>query len=207
MIVKSQQTRIELVTGPAGFQHMLRGEEEIEVGTSGVEAVQMLASSAQKLKDKFPKAFENIMDKLHTPEFSDWMRQSNPQDISMDFSSEGEKFDDDMKAINHLLAVKTFRPDRFVAAGERFIGAILGESFRAIANSELDLAKIVTDQIRGNTPILMCSVPGYDASGRVDDLAAELGANVSSVAIGSEEGFRSGHYDSIFSCFLLVKHR
>ena len=171
---------------------MLRGEEEIEVGTSGVEAVQMAASSAQKLKDKFPKAFENIMDKLHTPEFSDWMRQSNPQDISMDFSSEGEKFDDDMKAINHLLAVKTFRPDRFVAAGERFIGAILGESFRAIANSELDLAKIVTDQIRGNTPILMCSVPGYDASGRVDDLAAELGTNVSSVAIGSEEGFRSG---------------
>ena len=193
MIVKSQQTRIELVTGPAGFQHMLRGEEEIEVGTPGVEAVQMLASSAQKLKDKFPKAFENIMDKLHTPEFSDWMRQSNPQDISMDFSLEGEKFDDDLKAINHLLAVKTFRPDRFVAAGERFIGAILGESFRAIANSELDLAKIVTDQIRGNTPILMCSVPGYDASGRVDDLAAELGTNVSSVAIGSEEGFRSGH--------------
>ena len=190
MIVKSQQTRIELVTGPAGFQHMLRGEEEIEVGTSGVEAVQMLASSAQKLKDKFPKAFENIMDKLHTPEFSDWMRQSNPQDISMDFSSEGEKFDDDKKAINHLLAVKTFRPDRFVAAGERFIGAILGESFRAIANSELDLAKIVTDQIRGNTPILMCSVPGYDASGRVDDLAAELGSRgLSSVAIGSEEGF------------------
>ena len=101
------------------------------MGTSGVEAVQMLASSAQKLKDKFPKAFENIMDKLHTPEFSDWMRQSNPQDISMDFSSEGEKFDDDMKAINHLLAVKTFRPDRFVAAGERVIGAILGESFRS----------------------------------------------------------------------------
>ena len=76
-----------------------------------------------------------------------------------------------------------------MAAGERFIGAILGDSFRAIANSELDLAKIVSDQIRGNTPILMCSVPGYDASGRVDDLAAELGSKVSSVAIGSEEGF------------------
>ena len=45
-------------------------------------------------------------------------------------------------------------------------------------------------QIRGNTPILMCSVPGYDASGRVDDLAAELGSRgLSSVAIGSEEGF------------------
>ena len=69
------------------------------------------------------------------------------------------------------------------------------------------MAKIVTDQIRGNTPILMCSVPGYDASGRVDDLAAELGTNVSSVAIGSEEGFRSVVTNSIFiSCFLLVKY-
>ena len=39
------------------------------------------------------------------------------------------------------------RPDRFVAAGERFIWSILGASFRGIANSELDLAKIVTDQV------------------------------------------------------------
>ena len=128
------------------FQHMLRGEEEIEVGSSGLEAVQMAASSAQKLKDKFPKAFETIMDRLHTPEFGDWMRNSNPEDTIMDFS-DGEKFDNELKAIHHLLAVKTFRPDRFVAAGERFIGAILGDSFRAIANSELDLAKIVNDQV------------------------------------------------------------
>lgn len=30
----------------------------------------------------------------------------------------------------------------------------------------------------------MCSVPGYDASGRVDDLAAELGKQMTSIAIG-----------------------
>ena len=35
----------------------------------------------------------------------------------------------------------------------------------------------------------MCSVPGFDASGRVDDLAAELGRGMTSIAIGSEEGF------------------
>ena len=33
-------------------------------------------------------------------------------------------------------------------------------------------------QIEPTTPILMCSVPGYDASSRVDDLAAELGKQV-----------------------------
>ena len=30
----------------------------------------------------------------------------------------------------------------------------------------------------------MCSVPGYDASGRVDDLAAEMNKQVTSIAIG-----------------------
>ena len=35
----------------------------------------------------------------------------------------------------------------------------------------------------------MCSVPGYDASSRVDDLAAEMNKPVTSIAIGSAEGF------------------
>ena len=40
----------------AGFQHLLRGEDEsIDVGATGTEAVQMAATLAQKLKDKFPK--------------------------------------------------------------------------------------------------------------------------------------------------------
>lgn len=40
-------------------------------------------------------------------------------------------------------------------------------------------------QIKANTPVLMCSVPGYDASGWVDDLAAELGKQLTSIAIGT----------------------
>lgn len=32
-------------------------------------------------------------------------------------------------------------------------------------------------------------MPGYDASGRVDDLATELSKGLSSIAIGSAEGF------------------
>lgn len=31
----------------------------------------------------------------------------------------------------------------------------------------------------------MCAAPGYDASGRVEDLAAELNKQISAVAIGS----------------------
>ena len=50
-------------------------------------------------------------------------------------------------------------------------------------------ANIVDNELKSSTPILMCSVPGFDASGRVDDLAAELGRGITAIAIGSEEGF------------------
>ena len=53
----------------------------------------------------------------------------------------------------------------------------------------LNQANIVDNELKSGTPILMCSVPGFDASGRVDDLAAELGRGMTSIAIGSEEGF------------------
>ena len=39
-------------------------------------------------------------------------------------------------------------------------------------------------QIKSNTPVLMCSVPGYDASGRVDDLVAQQNKPCTSIAIG-----------------------
>lgn len=44
-------------------------------------------------------------------------------------------------------------------------------------------------QVKSSTPILLCSVTGYDASGRVDDLAAQQGKQCTSIAIGSAEGF------------------
>lgn len=39
-------------------------------------------------------------------------------------------------------------------------------------------------QVKANVPILMCAAPGYDASGRVDDLAAEQNKQITAIAIG-----------------------
>lgn len=39
-------------------------------------------------------------------------------------------------------------------------------------------------QVKASTPLLMCSVTGYDASGWVDDLAAEQNQACTSIAIG-----------------------
>lgn len=93
-----------------------------------------------------------------------------------------------------------------------FVSTNLGESFMSIMEQPLDLTHIVdtevclaawlswplagtavlrdTDlrllrvQVKPNTPVLMCSVPGYDASGHVEDLAAEQNTQITSIAIG-----------------------
>ena len=58
-----------------------------------------------------------------------------------------------------------------------------------VAEREPDMANVIETQIEPSSPVLFCSVPGYDASSRVDDLAAELGKQLTSIAIGSAEGF------------------
>ena len=46
-------------------------------------------------------------------------------------------------------------------------------------------------KIKCNTPMLLCSITGYDASGRIEELAFEMGKQLSSIAIGSAEGFEA----------------
>lgn len=68
-----------------------------------------------------------------------------------------------------------------------FIDAVFGPSF--IDHSELNLNQLVLEQVSSKTPISMCSIPGYDASYRVEHLAAETNSKLTSVAMGSAEGF------------------
>lgn len=50
--------------------------------------------------------------------------------------------------------------------------------------TDLYPSKFLGQQVKPNTPVLMCSVPGYDASGHVEDLAAEQNTQITSIAIG-----------------------
>ena len=87
-------------------------------------------------------------------------------------------------SVHQLLVMQAFRPDRLLAASAQFVGNAMGSDFLHSAEQVMNLASIVENEIKAQTPILMCSVPGYDASGRVDDLAAELNTQITSIAIG-----------------------
>jgi dynein heavy chain 1 len=56
--------------------------------------------------------------------------------------------------------------------------------------AEYDLGNVVGSEVQAANPVAMCSVPGYDASFRVDHLVSTSdGARCASIAMGSQEGF------------------
>lgn len=94
---------------------------------------------------------------------------------------------DSVDALRKMLIVKCFRPDRLLPATTIFATEIFDGEF--MNTGELNLQQIVTEEVGSSTPLALCSVPGYDASYRVDNLVAETNNRCTSVAMGSAEGF------------------
>ncbi|KAL7751554.1 dynein heavy chain [Sorochytrium milnesiophthora] len=84
------------------------------------------------------------------------------------------------------LVVKAFRPDFVIPAVEAAIAKMFGDNFMS---SESSLREIVMDEVASSSPVAICSVPGYDASNRVEKLAEEVRAECAFIAMGSAEGF------------------
>lgn len=93
------------------------------------------------------------------------------------------------QALFGLLFMQAFRPDRVPSAAHQYVSAVFGGNFTAQCEQEIDLATIVENEIKASEPVLLCCVTGYDASNRVDDLAMYLNKQITSIAIGSAEGF------------------
>ncbi|KAJ3090057.1 hypothetical protein HK102_004799, partial [Quaeritorhiza haematococci] len=91
------------------------------------------------------------------------------------------------KTFRNLLIMKCFRPDRVSASAMQFVEAVFGNSF--MSQTDLNLRSLVHDEVKCATPVAFCSIPGYDASYRVENFANEVNAKITSVAMGSAEGF------------------
>ncbi|SAL98745.1 hypothetical protein [Absidia glauca] len=90
-------------------------------------------------------------------------------------------------SLRKMLVIKCLRPDRLLPATTIFASEIFDTGF--INSGELNLQQIVNDEVGSCTPLALCSVPGYDASYRVDNLTSETNTRCTSVAMGSAEGF------------------
>jgi dynein heavy chain 1, cytosolic len=86
-----------------------------------------------------------------------------------------------------MLIIKCLRPDRLLQATASFVRVVFDTDLSA--ESGFDLGAMVSDEVAPTTPLALISVPGYDASYRVEHLIQNTGARSSSVAMGSQEGF------------------
>ncbi|KAI8328287.1 dynein heavy chain [Blakeslea trispora] len=92
-----------------------------------------------------------------------------------------------LDSLRKMLVIKCFRPDRLLPATTIFATEVFDAEF--MNTGELNLNQIVFEEVGSSTPLALCSVPGYDASYRVDNLVSESNNRCTSVAMGSAEGF------------------
>ncbi|XP_063804701.1 cytoplasmic dynein 1 heavy chain 1 [Pseudophryne corroboree] len=173
------------------FQHFLRGKE-IVLGSASVPKMSGLTEEQVEAMIRLSNlpAFRDVMSKVEADDqFFIWLESSSPEQTVPYIWNEDKPATPIGQAVHRLLLIQAFRPDRLLAMAHIFVSTILGDSFMSVIDQPLDLAYIVDTEVKPNTPVLMCSVPGYDASGRVEDLAAEQNSQITSIAIGSAEGF------------------
>lgn len=178
-------------TYEAEFQHFLRGKEIVLSAGSTPKIPGLTVEQAEAVvRLSCLPAFKDLIAKVQADEqFSIWLDSSSPEQTVPHLWSEENPATPIGQAIHRLLLIQAFRPDRLLAMAHVFVSTNLGESFMSIMEQPLDLTHIVDTEVKPNTPVLMCSVPGYDASGHVEDLAAEQNTQITSIAIGSAEGF------------------
>jgi len=95
------------------------------------------------------------------------------------------------RLFHQLMVTKILRPDLTVTVAQALVTTVFGQGFTE-QSQKLDLAQLVDKETNCHTPLLMVSRPGYDPSGRVDALAAQLGKEnpqYQSFAMGSPQGY------------------
>ncbi|XP_046627104.1 dynein heavy chain, cytoplasmic isoform X5 [Neodiprion virginianus] len=173
------------------FTFFLRGKEGVlnirGAPVNGLSSEQQEAM--MRLTIRLP-AFKKLADKIqNNPDFGTWLQSPTPETCVPKLWEEEKPLSPIGITMHQLLIIQAFRPDRVIAAASLVVTSALGESFMAAAEAELDFGSVVENQLKSNVPALLCSVPGFDASSRVDDLAAEQSKQIASIAIGSAEGF------------------
>ncbi|CAG8487876.1 5917_t:CDS:10 [Dentiscutata erythropus] len=137
-----------------------------------------LSRSIDDNVDEWMKFMKYDEPEQHVPEFLD---------TSLPHILTNLSYPETVIQLRKILIIKCFRPDRLIPAVTEFVSIAFEPGFAT--QTELDFKSLVIDEVQPTTPISLCSVPGYDASYRVDNLVNETNVKCTSVAMGSQEGF------------------
>ncbi|KAK0566065.1 dynein heavy chain [Tilletia horrida] len=178
------------------FDFLLEGGDAIPVGAAPVtagEVVDALLSPEQKqriMAYRKLKAFANM--EQHMRDNSEGWRvfltaTEAEQAVPTCWDVPTESKNELNELVRSILVVKCLRPDRIVTAMSLLVNAVFKKDI--LADTAYDLQALVNDEITGSVPVALCSVPGFDAAYRVDNLVKLTGTKCTSVAMGSQEGF------------------
>jgi dynein heavy chain 1, cytosolic len=108
----------------------------------------------------------------------------------------GLKSDD--KVVFGILLARLFTSDESIGSKEVMSSEelveelhVLGADFPWQGRGLNELVTVTEEELTSFSPLLLCSAPGFDVSGRVEAMARELNKEISSVAMGSAEGFET----------------
>ncbi len=85
-----------------------------------------------------------------------------------------------------LVWSKSNKADSVIQYAETWVSSILGKN--VIREAEFHLKDVIEEESLPHVPILLCSLPGYDASGQVVNIA-DKGKSLKSLSMGSDSGF------------------
>ncbi|PVU91581.1 hypothetical protein BB561_004323 [Smittium simulii] len=159
--------------------------------------------------------FKDLLSKFNSIEWFDLLHKLITSEVPENFvpeqfiNSEGSKLCIVSITLRNLVIINLIRPDRIISASTRFISCLFNPNatnqtllspYTDTLNTEklsledcdfdinFDLNKIISEDSSSIQPIVLCSIPGYDASFQVEALASKLRTQIISVAMGSVEG-------------------
>lgn len=173
------------------FDHLLKCKEIVvqadQINISGLTNEQKVACLRLSKLPSFKDLAKNISADVQN--FRAWLNSASPTVNVPEYWSATTELTPVGKMMYQCLIIQAFRPDSLHAILRKYVLSIMGENFLHSAEQEPDMVSIVEHEVKAQTPLLLCSAPGYDVSGRVDDLVAITNRQITSIAIGSAEGF------------------
>lgn len=162
------------------------GAETVDLGSNGNDLIDADMRKRLAAFTKLP-ALRGVPHhiKEHQEEWQAFIASNSPESALPRF------YDEEVTGLREqvlrLLVVKCLRPDRIDQAMLHLVQVVFGQDL--LADSAYDLQSVVADEVASTTPVALCSVPGFDASYRIDALVSTTGAKCTSLAMGSQEGF------------------
>ncbi|CBZ49657.1 hypothetical protein NCLIV_001450 [Neospora caninum Liverpool] len=95
-----------------------------------------------------------------------------------------------LRQLREILLVRALRPDRVSLLLAALVEAVLGENFLTVPElTQAAFYDLIQTQAGAAVPVALVSSPGFDPSLKVTALAAAYNQPLTSIAMGSKEGF------------------